>query len=307
MECHADNWDLEYALNPIEAEFGISQHNTGDTFVRRGSTSGPECSRCHTNEGFQIYIETGTEQAVSQSSRIGCFACHAPHTYGDFSLRKTGAADLTLGDSYDAGTSNTCAVCHQNRAPSPDFTSADPIRSPYWGPHHGPQASMVAGQGAYEFDGPYSGSSTHSAALEDGCVDCHMGPVADNGLGGGHSFWMRYEYHGHELINTKGCDGCHAPWGPEEDRGDRDEAATEDVEETKADFAAELTLVKAELIARGWLDDEDHVNTDSPPTAADDRGAVFNYLMLLEDRSGGIHNPTYANAVLNATKDYLGL
>jgi hypothetical protein len=97
------------------------------------------------------------------------------------------------------------------------------------------------------------------------------------------------------------------PWGPEDAREDRDEAAAAAVEEAKADFAVELAFLKAEHIARGRLDDEDHVNTDSPPTTADDRGAVFNYLLLLEDRSGGIHNTVYAHAVLNATKDYLGL
>jgi hypothetical protein len=118
---------------------------------------------------------------------------------------------------------------------------------------------------------------------------------------------MRYEYHGQELMNSKGCDGCHATWGPEEDREARDEAATEAVEEAMAEFAAELAEVRTELIDRGWLDDEDHINTDSPPATADERGAVYNYLLLLEDRSGGIHNVVYANDVLDATKEYLDL
>lgn len=302
MECHADNWDLDVALDPIRTEFAISQHNTGDTFVRRGSVARPQCSRCHTNEGYQAYLETGTEQAVSQSSRIACFTCHAPHTTEDFSLRNTGATDLTRFGTYDKGTSNACAICHQVRAPSPDFASADPIRSPYWGPHHGPQANMLAGVGAYEFDGTAYDSDASHAGIGAGCVHCHMSEVADDALGGGHSFWMRYESYSGGVVNAKGC-ACHTEWP--DDQEERDEAATADVDAVIAAFDAELAAMKQTLMDRGWIDDENHIDTATPPTTADDRGAVYNYLMLLEDRSGGIHNPVYANAVMEATKNYL--
>ena len=299
MSCHSDDYTVANFLKPIQEEFGESQHATGDTWVRRGSTNSPECSRCHTNEGHVYYLENGVEAAVSNSSRIHCFTCHAPHTNFDFTLRQDGPATLDRGGTYDVGPSNTCAVCHQVRNPSPDFADGTTLTSKYWGPHHGPQASVLAGSGAYVFAGvTYENDHPHYTLNEVGCVECHMGPVAPDGLAGGHSFKMRYTYHGSESVNGSACTECHTTWR------DDDHQATEDVDEYQEAFDTDLDALRQALLALGWIDDTDHVKT-GVVMSADAMGAVFNFLILLEDRSHGAHNPVFVESVMEATQAFV--
>lgn len=307
MQCHTDAWDAADFLLPIQTEFAESKHNTGETYVRRGSVNSPACSGCHTNEGYQIRIATGQPAPVSQSSRIGCFTCHAPHTSKNFALRKTGATELFRGGTYDKGTSNTCVMCHQSLNPSPDFGSTNAITSPYWGGHHGPQANILAGSGAYVFPGATYGTAHphNGTGVAAGCVHCHMGPTASDGLAGGHSYKMVFEYHGTERANSKPCVACHSSF--------TDQTAYGAIEGTKEAFLLRLEAIYDTMNQRGWVQkDADGIprvwttaNGGTPPATADERGAVFNYLMLLEDRSGGIHNPTYAEDVLEATEAFL--
>ncbi len=291
MNCHTDSWDLDHYILTKQTEYATSQHGTGETWVRKGDP----CSRCHTTEGFQAYVNTGVPEAVSNSSRIGCFACHAPHTNENFDLRASGAVTLEVsGGTYDKKNSNTCANCHQARTPDPAIASADSISSPYWGAHHGPQSNILSGQGCWEFGGAaYAADHMHNTSIEEGCVNCHMADPPGSAVAGGHSWWITYEYHGAEEANTAGCVLCH----PGLDGGEM----MEKIEEAQAEFQTDMDTLKELLMAAGWIDDSNHVITATQPTAADDRGAVFNYNMLREDRSGGVHNPVYTRAVLDAT------
>ena len=136
--CHTDDFQMETYIVAVQTEFDLTEHNTGDTYVRRGSTNSPECSRCHTTEGYQYYVATGTTTALTESSRIGCFGCHAPHSTGNFGLRQQGGHDLMLGGvTFDKGNADTCANCHQARIPSPAIDDvANDVTSRYWGAHH---------------------------------------------------------------------------------------------------------------------------------------------------------------------------
>jgi hypothetical protein len=292
--CHTDDYGVDDYILQARAEFNESQHALGDTYVRKGSP----CSRCHTTEGYQYYLANGEPTSVTQSSPIGCFACHAPHTNENFAQRQNNSTDLTLGTTYNKGTSNSCAVCHQVREPSPSFASADPITSGYWGSHYGSQANILSGEGAWVFPGEsYSANAMHNT-IADGCVTCHMADGPSSGIAGGHSFKMAYAYRGSESVNSSGCD-CHG-WT-------KDSEATTAVEDRRAEYQASLNELADLLISLGWLnEDRARVNATEgeAPATADARGAVYNYQMLYYDRSGGVHNPTYADAILKATKGY---
>jgi cytochrome c551/c552 len=296
---------MEDYLLPIETQFAVSLHATGETFVRIDAP----CAGCHTTEGFQQYVETGKGPAVAQSSHIGCFACHAPHTNQDFSLRKIGATTLAVGGgSYDKGPSNTCAMCHQLRAPSPNFFAAnfagDSLTSSRFAGHHAPQSNILSGQGLYVFtDGTaYPANARHNISIPKGCVNCHMADVPSGALAGGHTFAIAYG--SPERLNSKGCT-CHSSM--------TDADAMTFVEEAQDAFLAALNDTLApKLQAIGLLkknSDESYSPNDRRRDGtgrrviwtADEMGAVFNFGALLEDRSGGIHNPIYARAVLNAT------
>ena len=61
------------------------------------------------------------------------------------------------------------------------------------------------------------------------------------------------------------------------------------------------------LVTLGWIDPGDtvYVNVPLGLIDTDSRGAVWNYRMLLEERSEGVHNPNYIGGVLTATQTYV--
>jgi hypothetical protein len=294
--CHTDDYQMQQYIVDIQNEYASSQHALGTTDVRRSAP----CSGCHTTEGYQYRVaNNGDTVDLEESSHIGCFGCHAPHTNGDFSLRKTGPTDLEMGGAgaYDKGNSNTCAMCHQARAPEPAIDSTDAITSTRWGPHHGPQANVLSGNGAYVFAGAsYGVNHAHNTGNPDGCVTCHMAPPPADGMAGGHSWWMTYEYHSAEELNSNGCVLCHGT--------QTDMLAL--VEDSQAAFATDLETLATGMETLGWLNaGHDAVVAAGVGTDANARGAVWNYLLLLDDTTMGVHNPTYARAVLTATQSYV--
>lgn len=306
MHCHTDDAlvgldsaaALQYFLLPYETQFAVSRHALSDTYLRRGSEADPVCGRCHTTEGFQYYIATGELEFFGASSHISCFACHAPHTNEDFSLRKQGPTVEFMGANYDKEESNTCAVCHQARYPNPSIESDSVITSSRWGPHHGPQSNILAGSGAYVLPGvTYNNQAAHNIGISNGCVNCHMAALPLNNVAGGHSFAITYEGTSGEVVNSSGCT-CHN-W--------TDAQATTEVATLQAEFADSLSALGDMLLAKNWLNaTKDAVTTNAKaPTTPQTRGIVYNYLMLLEDKSGSVHNPKYAMSVVRAAMAYL--
>ncbi len=294
QQCHTDDAsNLQDWILAKKAEYEESHHAHAESFVRRDDP----CSGCHTTEGYQYRVANGSTIAVDNSSRIGCFACHAPHSNENFNLRKQGPTDWLIGTgTYDKGNSNTCAMCHQGRDADPAIASADTITNKRWGPHHGPQSNMLAGHGAYEFTGPYSTTHAHNGGgVPNGCVDCHMADQPGSGLAGGHSFGMEYEYHGSLSINDAGC-GCHS--GVDVDAK---------VAAAQAAYETAVRQLGEDMVTLGWIDPGDTTYVEVPFGSADPdaRGAVWNYRMLLEESSDGVHNPTYINGVINATQTYV--
>jgi hypothetical protein len=310
MDCHTDSYAVADYIRPYELQYDVSVHATGDTYLR---TESP-CSGCHTTEGYQQYVENpGTPPpAVEQSTHIGCFACHAPHTNQSFALRKVGATTLMVGGgTYDKEESNTCAMCHQLRKPSTNFFAAgfagDSLTSSRFAGHHGPQSNILSGQGLWVYSGkaPYPNNARHNTAIANGCVNCHMAGLPSDALAGGHTFAITYG--DPEVLNSKGCT-CHPTM--------TDEDALTFVDESKSAFLAALNDTLApKLLALGLLKQNDD-GTYSPNDkrrdgtgrrviwTADEMGAVFNFGALTEDRSGGVHNKIYARAVLDATMTF---
>jgi len=295
--CHTDDYQMQNYIVSIQNEYETSQHATGDTDVRRSAP----CSGCHTTEGFQYRVaNNGATVDLEESSNIGCFACHAPHTNGDFALRTSGPTDLEMGGAgaYDRGNSNICAMCHQARTPEPAIDSPDPITSTRWGPHHGPQANVLVGKGAYSFNGqPYPALHAHNTGNPAGCVTCHMATPPEDGMAGGHSWWMTYDFHGAEYINPQGCVLCH---------GGDEGTITTLVENAQTAFAAKLETLASGMETLGWLNSGHSAVVPAGVGADEDaRGAVWNYLLLLDDTTMSVHNTTFTNAVLTATQNFV--
>ncbi|MFZ1730901.1 MAG: hypothetical protein WBQ23_00615 [Bacteroidota bacterium] len=295
ITCHDMSTDLVSRVD----QWTSSVHNTGGTFERNDAG----CAPCHSHEGFREFQATGTVAAKIQNpTAIGCRTCHNIHTTyekADFSLAVTGPvafrANFMAGKTYDKGKSNLCVSCHQPRDATlpvvggPDFT----IANSRFGPHHGPQGSLLAGYGGYEVPGSATYANTaHTTMISDGCVTCHM-QEAFGRQSGGHTMKMAYDYHEVLTLNVAGCQSCHS--------GTKDFDVNGAVTEIEA-LGAQL---EALLVADGLLDEASGASK-AGTWSANKTGALWNYRMLfVEDRSGGVHNPKYAKALLtNSIENY---
>ena len=276
-----------------QVQYEASLHGAGFTFERNGTS----CAACHTSEGFMVLIETGSttlDAAVSDPSPVNCRTCHEIHstyTENDWALRVTEPVDIALtGDTIDLGAGNLCATCHQPR------TSYDvpvigggevKITSTRFGPHHGPQSTMLFGLAGY---GEYTGSSGHSL-IKDTCTTCHMADAYGK-QAGGHTWSMAYEYHGHEVPNVAGCQTCHS------------DIEDFDVNGAVTEIEALMEELNNLLLAEGLITESGSAVTGTYTSAQ--AGALWNYrTVALEDRSHGVHNPGYAKFLLETALDAL--
>jgi hypothetical protein len=320
----------EYPLLGAKLGYDVSGHkNNNNSYYANGGG----CQICHTNEGFIAYVKTGKvdpDAYVRYPSQPSCVTCHTMHETWDFSLRTTKPVTLVDGSVFDIGEGNLCASCHQARGDVKGAVKAMDARSvsSHWGAHHGPQSNVVNGTDAYEYPGKSYSSSPHKDVLTDGCVTCHMSlPEGRYSLSphvGGHSFNVVGEVHEAEKVNLSACTACH---------GDVKQLPGTDMYniKAKADFDHDGTVEAMQMEVQGLLDalvNEDgtgYLQTMNPPMFKPDAmatfhdlgtgwagsrsgrwseaqiGALWNYKLIVEDRSRGVHNATYTIQVLYDT------
>jgi hypothetical protein len=247
-------------------------------------------------------IPSANPEGYPQSEPIDCTGCHADHRSFDFendgndfavraiepvqlALDPTISIDFSNSSSDELGLSNLCIHCHQPRASYQIPSGVDDITitSKRYGPHHGPQSTILEGvMGANIFGSTgYPGVGTSAHRMGASCTSCHMGESSD-GTNGGHSF-----------INTESsCSNCH----------------TSGIPSKVAGFDTDLQLLKELLIANNLLDQEEYIlGGDGENLASSDNPlivpvriaqAIWNYKTISEDNSEGIHNPNYLRALL---------
>jgi hypothetical protein len=171
----------------------------------------------HLLQGQTRYLSGTTKEAVYNGSsgetanfaQVTCLTCHefvgqGPHSDSLYTgnkwalrapatgvyLEKSSAVLTSDGTLLNYGVGNTCVWCHKSRQDVTDYIKvANPgLTSFYWGPHEGPGADLYSGTGGYQFTGKTYGNSAHIAALTEGCIECHMAPVATNGNFPRHDF-----------------------------------------------------------------------------------------------------------------------
>jgi len=290
-----------------QVQYAQSTHRLGGNF-ERATTS---CAVCHTHQGFLERMETGawaTSENIMDPAPINCRTCHQIHstyTSADYALTATTPVKLNytgVTQDFGAAAGNLCAQCHQARtfSPVPVIGGGNvTVSSSRYGTHHGPQAQVMAGEGAFEFSGPVSivdGEHAHGllTANQKMCATCHMGEAFGQ-QSGGHTWKMSYEYHGSEVDNVAGCQTCH----PDADdfsyfgdlQGHVEELLVE-LEQQLVDFGIKRAMSEDYTIH--GLNVYAFSGT-YPATAA---AAFVNWQMFAEDRSLGLHNPTYVRSVL---------
>jgi hypothetical protein len=276
----------------ITEQYEMSVHAEANTLSRGTSAS---CARCHGNEGFKIAIKAGVDvlaEDLPYVTRISCETCHDFHETldqtgegPDYAMRTMEPVDLLMYrvDSLpsvvvDYGTeSNLCVNCHQPRRAWESYfaevenDSLDQT-STHFGGHHGPQGTDLAGIGGFKVAGtvPYPAEMSTTHATGGGCVKCHMA-----------NFNHEFE------PSLDGCNtsDCH-------DGGVSDF----DFQGKQTEINNLMASLKDELITAGLLDADGEPILGRFP--ADHVGALYNYELILDDRSEGIHNFGYIRALL---------
>ncbi len=327
-DCHGAT--PKFPLLGARLGYDTSGHKNNDN---SSYANGQGCQKCHTNEGFIDFVKMGKvddKAFVAYPSQPNCVTCHTQHESWDFSLRTVKPVKLVDGSVFDLGKGNLCANCHQSRTAAKDTVKASPakdVRSP-WGAHHGPQSDLLNGSNAWEYPGKRYSSSPHKQVLQDGCVECHMalptGRYALSPAIGGHSFNLAGEVHEAPAVNLAACVSCH------QDVKQVPRAELFDIK-AAADFDQDGKVEAAQQEVQGLLDlfvnpkGTGYLQTISPVMYKKDAeasfqelgtgwagttagqwteaqmAALYNFKLIVEDRSLGVHNLTYTVQVLYDT------
>ena len=274
-ECHNDT----PLILSKRLQWDQSTHATGGNYTRGTSSS---CTGCHSSEGFTARVAAGldpdeVEEGVASPSPQNCRTCHQIHTTytgADFALETTDPVVLfQSGETFDMGLGNLCANCHQPRRGFPEAVDGEvEVTSTHWGPHHGMESAFLLGVGGALVEGS---PSAHYSLVTEGCPACHMGDERNHTM----------------EPDVDRCQACHA------DLEDFDRNGVQTEIEEMFEEAKEL------LVAKGLLDEEGHpvVGTYSEAESA----ALWNFLVIEEDSSDGVHNSAFARALLEQVLEVL--
>jgi hypothetical protein len=279
-QCHNDT----QLITAKHLQWSESRHATGDAYNRGTSAS---CAGCHAGQGFSDRIKLGldpdeVELGIPAPTGQNCRTCHQIHTTftgEDFTLETTEPVTFfatNLEGTYDSGDGNLCANCHQPRRTLADYPAVDGVinvNSSHFGPHHGVEAVIFLGLGS-NIEGNPGG---HYLVVEDGCVTCHLGPD-DN-----HTFEPQLAV----------CQGCH---------GKIDDF---NINETQTEIKKLLEEIEVILEVKGMIEPGSVHTTIIGNFPEEDVKAMWNYLLVHEDQSHGVHNPRYTKSILEVALETL--
>ncbi len=273
-QCHDDS----NIITGKQTEWAESAHGTGESYLR-GTSAG--CAACHSGNGFAKAVAAGQNPSQVTSgdpdpTRQDCRACHQIHetyTEDDFALRTTAPVAFYAipGSTYNGGQGNLCTNCHQPRRDAP-VASGGVVTgiSEHWGPHHGPQSSMILGVGG----AGVTGTPHQHYGVENTCVHCHMGD-GDN-------------HHFEPVVANCKLQACHP-------------AATNfNINGVQTEITELSDSLGAELLRLGLINEnspDGHPIVSSAPEAQ--AYALWNWLYVAhEDKSVGVHNYPYTKSML---------
>ncbi|WP_346864372.1 hypothetical protein [uncultured Draconibacterium sp.] len=298
LVCHT-----QAGMDALTALYNYSGHAAAENVSYAGGRA--SCSPCHSNELFLNALNQAPGVAaidIAYPTAISCATCHANHQSleDDISAPMTTVAAVTAianeSVTLDFGNaSNLCANCHQSRRgfeyyqaltsvtingiPTEVPDGMVGINSSHAGPHHGPQANTLLGDGAM-----VTGTiATHTSV---GCTGCHMGEV--DGFTGGHSF----------KPSLAACNSCHS-------------GATDfNINGKRTDFDTRLEAIAEALVEAGALGKDEDTGEYHPAVSIvtdDEFLAFWHYMYLYEDHSHGAHNPPHFENLLTSAETALGL
>ncbi|HEY9175569.1 MAG TPA: cytochrome c3 family protein [Verrucomicrobiae bacterium] len=296
-------------------------NNSGHAVI--GSHTGAACTRCHTPQGFANYTQ-GAPAVTTPYEVITCSACHDPHNDANPHQLRAGNV-ITLDDGTrveHAGSGAFCMNCHQSRTGSYTNSLVNfPLQKPTYpggsssfGPHANPAAEMLMGVNGYTY-GKDIPSSAHRFAVTNTCVGCHMQETEGTPAftkAGGHTFKLSYSVveggvtNTHEVVEV--CVKCHGEMESfnmvkSDYNGD---GVIEGVQDEVQKLLDQLNRMLPSSTYRANSNDYVADGVTGSFTVRSNWPAKFlqaawNYQLVNNDLSKGVHNAAYAVGLLKAS------
>lgn len=283
----------------LESGHGTVADGDIELFQEEHYTHNAGCDGCHTSEGFIRDHDAayGAYEFPEEQSFIGCVTCHDPHNAGGdvAQIRDLGDQQLSYiaDDEGDVptisgfGYGQLCVQCHHARRDAANVQGQIENGSSHFGPHHSAQGDMFIGNGSYEIPGyEYArlNDGFNHNGVENGCVGCHM--VRDAEV---HGEVQEHAFHTFSP-EVGSCTGCHNDMT--------------DIDAFRADLTAEIQgKIDQIAVLCGYTDHVDFEenwdanNGDNAETWQ--REIAYAAFFIFGDGSMGLHNPTYANSLLD--------
>ena len=319
--CHegARHGAVEQWAESGHANFPLTE---GDPPAVNHDLTGASCSPCHNGMQFAVIhrgddpidFTTWTVDDPLEDLYISCATCHDPHdSEFDAQLRVDSEGEVAIPFSdvdnvptmVMGGMGNICIECHNGRRDRGNYDDHITEGSSHFGPHGNPQGAMFfglmgadLGVGAAVGSGEYEYVHPHLTWNDNTCVSCHMyrQPYisSEEPASFGHTFEPDF----------RNCIKCHTNWGAEDE-----EAFWLWVEEFQTNEIEALLTAFEDAWPAAWHGAEELTSVESSAGAGDGppeldpvgnayRAALWNYFLVLNDATLGVHNPTFTKDLL---------
>ena len=316
--CHQENNSDNFRVGQWQS----SAHFNTDNAAIFGHAANNSCSApCHSPQGF-VDRTKGLTPVAGPIGKMTCAVCHDPHNAQGFpeSAHQVRVYDtVTLGDTTLAsgtvkltgeGSSAVCMSCHNGRALPMQISNGQPTYMTGL-PHESTATEVLAGVGGVNY-GQTIRNSPHTQAAS--CTTCHMFQLSlddpNYNFVGSHTFSMVSTLDGSNDVAA--CNQCHkAPRTVDSfdfvaiGAGDYDGDGTVDGVQTETQgllnvLSNKFAQVGVTVYSSYPFVDQTTLSTNAIQLAAQ-RKALWNYVLVNNDHSFGVHNTGYTVHLLQTS------
>ena len=316
--CHQENNSDNFRVGQWQS----SAHFNTDNAAIFGHAANNSCSApCHSPQGF-VDRTKGLTPVAGPIGKMTCAVCHDPHNAQGFpeSAHQVRVYDtVTLGDTTLAsgtvkltgeGSSAVCMSCHNGRALPMQISNGQPTYM-IGLPHESTATEVLAGVGGVNY-GQTIRNSPHTQAAS--CTTCHMFQLSlddpNYNFVGSHTFSMVSTLDGSNDVAA--CNQCHkAPRTVDSfdfvaiGAGDYDGDGTVDGVQTETQgllnvLSNKFAQVGVTVYSSYPFVDQTTLSTNAIQLAAQ-RKALWNYVLVNNDHSFGVHNTGYTVHLLQTS------
>ncbi len=243
------------------------------------------CVKCHDGKAFSVQNDKAAD--ITTPSGQNCLSCHS--SYGS-ELKQKGQVSIPTKETFRSGTGALCMSCHNSNS-VPNIS--DPRRT---SPHYSAQADVLTGSGGIRISEDIQFNNTFGhISLDNSCADCHM-PMLEEGFRS-HTFSMENEY-AHLT-----CAKCHENVADFNIRAKADydgDGTIEGMQDEVLGLKNILYNAISEELDGGYFETSrgsivffnaqgQQLNEVSDEIYL----AAYNYYLIKNDGSKGIHNPLF--------------